>query len=112
MAAHTPTTPEVALNLALAVVASSTAPLLLLDGDLTVLAASTSFCRTFQIDPADAPGRKIFLLGAGEWDLPQLRSLLDVTITGNAQIEAYEMELKRKDREPRNLVLNARKLGR
>jgi hypothetical protein len=42
----------VALNLALAVVASSTAPLLLLDGDLTLIAASKSFCRAFQIDPA------------------------------------------------------------
>lgn len=42
--------PEVSLNLALALIASSTAPLLLLDKDLTVVTASASFCRAFQID--------------------------------------------------------------
>ena len=44
--------PDVALNLALAVIASSTAPLLLLNGDLTLVAASNSFCKAFHIDPA------------------------------------------------------------
>jgi len=33
-------------------IASSDAPLLLLDGDLSVVAASFSFCRAFHIDPA------------------------------------------------------------
>ena len=60
---------EAALNLALAVVASSDAPLLLLDGKLIVVAASTSFCRAFQIDPAQVAGREIFALGNGEWDV-------------------------------------------
>ncbi len=58
MASPTPTHPEVALNLALAVVASSTAPVLLLDGDLKVIGASNSFCSAFQIDPATVRGRK------------------------------------------------------
>jgi hypothetical protein len=41
----------VADSLALAVVISSDAPTLLLDGDNTVIAASSSFLRIFQIDP-------------------------------------------------------------
>ena len=40
----------------LAVVASSNEPLLLLAADLKVIAASASFCRAFQIDPASVPG--------------------------------------------------------
>ena len=40
-----------ALSLMLAVIASSDAPLVLVDGDLKVIAASASFCRDFQIEP-------------------------------------------------------------
>ncbi len=110
MAAHLPLHPEAANSLALAVIASSNAPLVLLDGDLAVIAASASFCQAFDIDPASAPGRRLFELGAGEWDAPQLRSLLRATLSGQAEIQAYEMDLERKDREGRRLVLNARKL--
>jgi two-component sensor histidine kinase len=94
----------------LAVIASSNEPLLFLAADLTVIAASASFCRAFQIDPASVPGRRLADLGAGEWALPQLGSLLRATASGSAQIEAYEIDLLRKDRAPRCLVLNARKL--
>ena len=110
MAAPALPRPEIALNLALAVVAQSAAPLLLLDGDFAVIAASTSFFRAFRIDPAAGPGRKIFQLGGGEWDVPQLRSLLDATLAGHAEIDSYEMSLEYKDREPRCLLLNARRL--
>jgi two-component sensor histidine kinase len=103
-------TPAVVDALALALVASSDAPILLLDGALNVVAASASFGRAFQIDPAAAEGRSLFALGAGEWDVPQLRSLLRVTLSGAAQVDAYEMDLKRADREPRRLVLTAHQL--
>jgi two-component sensor histidine kinase len=108
MAAATTLHPEAAL--ALAVVASSTTPLVLLDGDLKVVALSRSFCRAFQIDMASAPGRRLSELGEGEWDLRQVRSLLNATIAGQADIAAYEMDLTRPGREPRRLVLNAQML--
>jgi len=38
---------DIALSLTLAIVTSSPAPLLLLDGQLTIIAASTSFCTVF-----------------------------------------------------------------
>jgi two-component system, sensor histidine kinase PdtaS len=110
MPSHTPLHPDAALSLALAMVASSTAPLVLLDGDLNVIGVSDSFGRAFQIDPAAAPGRPIFSLGSGEWDIPQLRSLLEATVAGAAEIEAYEIDLKVDGDEPRQLVLNARVL--
>jgi two-component sensor histidine kinase len=110
MAPHSPPDPAVALNLALAVVASSVAPLLLLDKDLHVVAASTSFCKAFQIDPDKAKGCALAALGDGEWKLPQLSSLLKATAAGFAQVEGYEMNLVRRDRENRCLVLNAKKL--
>ncbi len=110
MAPHPTAHPDVSLNLALAVIASSTAPLLLLGGDLKLIAASTSFCRTFQIDPAKVVGHPLPELGAGEWAVPQLLALLNATAAGYAEVDGYEIDLNRPGRPSRRLVLNAKKL--
>jgi two-component sensor histidine kinase len=110
MAPQAPLPPAVALNLALAVVASSNAPVLLLDSNVTVIAASKSFCRAFQIDPERVAGRPLAALGGGEWNTPQLTGLLKATASGFAQVEGYEMDLVREGRGNRCLVLNATKL--
>ena len=94
----------------LAVIASSNEPLLFLADDLKIIAASASFCRTFQIDPAYVSGRSLSELGAGEWGMPRLISLLKATASGSAEIAAYEIDLLRTGAEPRRLVVNARKL--
>jgi PAS domain-containing protein len=91
----------------LAVVASSNEPLLFLAADLKVIAASASFCRAFQIDPASVPGRRLADLGAGEWASSQVTSLARATAAGSAQIEAYQIDFVRKDHAPRCLLLNA-----
>lgn len=101
---------QLALNLGLAVVASSDAPLLLMKADRTVLAASRSFSTVFGLQPQDIIGRKIEAIGEGAWDIPQLRSLLAATLSGDAKIEAYELELPTPDRSVRRLRLNAQRL--
>ena len=85
------------LSLALALDCSSPTPLLLLNGSCEIIAASGSFLAAFAVAPADAVGRPLFDLGDGEWDVPQLRSLMDATASGAAAIESYELDLR-----PRN----------
>jgi len=111
MAPQASSHPNVALNLALAVVASSTAPLLLLKGDLTLVGASKSFCSAFGIDPARVPDKPLRDLGAGEWNVPQLNVLLKATASGLADIEGYEIDLHRPGKPDRSLILNAQKLA-
>jgi two-component sensor histidine kinase len=94
----------------LAVVVSSNEPLLFLTEDQRVIAASASFCSSFQIDPATVPGRGLSQLGNGEWAMPRLASLLNATASGDARIEAYEIDLRRPNQKTRNLVVHARKL--
>jgi two-component sensor histidine kinase len=98
------------MSLALAMVASSTAPLLLLDSEQKIMAASASFCDTFDIAPATVIGKQLFELGASEWDVPQLRSLVNATASGDADIPSYEMDLNLPNRS-RRLVLNVKKLS-
>jgi two-component sensor histidine kinase len=102
--------PEISLNLSLALIASSTAPIVLMDKALGVVAASASFCRAFQIEPNTVPGMSFSSLGAGEWNVPQLLSLLRASVAGYADITDYEMELTQKGKTPRCLIINAHKL--
>jgi two-component sensor histidine kinase len=101
---------ETVTSLAMALVESSKAPLLLLDDAVVVVGASASFCNTFNLDPATIANRRLAEVGAGEWDVPQLNSLLLATIAGAAEIDSYEMDLVRENRETCRLILSAHKL--
>ena len=93
-------------------VGSSTAPLVLLDGDLKIIAASASFFAAFRINPAGALGEPFLSLGDGEWNRPRLRSLLTATLSGAADVDAYEMDLKAERLGgARSLVMNAHLLA-
>jgi len=103
--------PDITQSLAFALVTASSTPLLLLDDDLNIVTASTSFCTAFRIDPARAAGLSLAALGEGDWNTPQLAALLKATMSGYAQVEDYEMNLVREGRSTRQLILNARKLA-
>jgi len=82
-----------ALSLAQSMVVSSGTPLILLDSDLLVIAASLSFCRAFGLDPQLVNGKPVLEMGSGEWNLSRLKSLLTATGSGGADIDKYEMDL-------------------
>ena len=92
-------------------IATSDTPLVLLDGDLNVVIASNSFCHAFELDCAALIGRPLFEMGEGEWNRPQLRSLLSAVV-GGTSIVAYEFDLApRGARTLRKLTLSAHKLN-
>jgi two-component system, sensor histidine kinase PdtaS len=110
MDSRRPILAEAADGLALAVITASTAPLLLLDDSLEVIAASGSFCDSFNIDCDRAVGRPFTALGNGEWKVPQLVTLLRATGAG-LSIDAYETDLIRSGEPSRRLIVNASKLA-
>ena len=85
-------------------------PLLVLDGDLRVVAASRSFYRTFQVSREDTQGRALYSLGAGEWDSAALRLLLGRIVPDNSVLEDYEVEHDFAGLGRRIMLLNARKV--
>ena len=103
----TPIRPESSSSLGMALVMSSSTPLVLLNEQLEVQAASGSFCRSFSLDCDRVVGKELPAIGDGEWEVPQLRSLLAATAAGSAAIDAYEMDLKRDGNPTRTLVVNA-----
>lgn len=101
---------EAALSLTLAVVKSSGGPLLLLDGDLAVIAASDAFCAAFGIDEASIAGQHFSDWGAGEWADPKLLSLLAETASGAKAIHPLEMDLVTPAESRRQLVIHVQLL--
>ena len=58
-------------------------PMLVLDGQLRVVALSRAFSETFRVEVGKTKGKPLFELGNGQWDIPQLRERLeDITRRG------------------------------
>ena len=83
--------------LAQAIVDTIREPLLVLDKDLRVVAASRSFYLTFKMVRQDVQGRPVYTLGDGQWNIPELRLLLEKIVPQDAVMEEYEVERLARD---------------
>ena len=101
---------KIARTLADAIVDTVREPLVVLDGNLRVVAASRSFYQAFGVAPDNTQGRLFFELAEGQWDIPALRKLLDEVIPRHRTIEAYEIEHEFASMGRRTLLLNARQV--
>ena len=97
-------------DLAEAIVDAIREPLLVLDPDLRVIAASRSFYRTFAVTPRKTEGQLVFELGDGQWNIPSLRALLEDIIPKRRTVEAYEVEHEFPSIGRRVMLLNARRV--
>jgi two-component sensor histidine kinase len=85
-------------------------PVLVLDKDLRVIAASRSFYAAFKVSPEDTNGRLLYALGDGQWDIPKLRVLLEKIIPEQGVMEGYEVEHEFLGLGSRTMCLNARQV--
>jgi len=83
---------EASNALAQAIVDTVREPLLVLDNEHRVIAASRSFYRDFQVEPEHTQGRLLHELGDGQWDIPSLRVFLERVAADDRGIESYEVE--------------------
>ncbi len=85
-------------------------PLLVLDEKLCVVAASRSFFEAFCVDRDATLGRHLYELGDGQWDIPDLRHLLEAVIPRSTAVEGYEVEHDFPHLGRRTMRLDARKM--
>jgi len=76
-----------ARSLAQVIVEAGREPLLVLDDDFRILAASDSFHKSFQITPAQTYHHPFFSMSEGDWDIPELRQLLGRAIAESEPID-------------------------
>jgi len=99
-----------AYALAHAIVDTVREPLVVLDEQLRVVAASRSFYLTFKVNRDETQGRLLFELGDGAWDIPKLRLLLGKIIPERGEMEDYDVDHDFPDIGRRTMLLNARKV--
>jgi two-component system CheB/CheR fusion protein len=80
---------------------------LLLDGNLRIKRATTSFYRLFQTNPEKTEGQLFYKIGDGEWDTPNLRSLLEEVLPKNLHVQDFELWQTLPNIGRRKLLLNA-----
>ena len=97
-------------SLAEAIVDTVREPLVVLDRDLRVIAASRSFYQTFAAEPQKTEGRMLYELGDGQWNIPALRTVLEDVIRKLRTVEAYEVEHEFPTIGRRVMLLNARQV--
>src|SRR5215212_5256974 len=85
-------------------------PLLMLDTNLRVQSANRAFYETFHVSAEETENRLIYELGNGQWDIPDLRTLLEDVIPTSSVFNDFELEHTFPIIGRRVMLLNARKL--
>lgn len=83
-------------------------PILILDPDLRVVLANKNFYRNFRTSAKQTEGELIYQLGGGEWDIPELRKLLERIVLTNSTVEDFEVDHSFPRIGRRVMMLNAR----
>jgi two-component system CheB/CheR fusion protein len=102
---------QAARNQAEAIVNTVREPLIVLDSSLRIVSASQSFYKRFKTSPEKTVGMLLYELGNRQWDIPELRELLEGILPQKITIEDYALELKIAGNGLYKLVLNAREVS-
>jgi two-component system CheB/CheR fusion protein len=87
-------------------------PLLILDRQLRVLKANPAFYQAYQTSQDETEQQFIYTLGNGQWDIPELRRLLDDIIPHNSQFHNFVVTHEFPQIGERTMLLNARRIRR
>src|SRR5881275_217181 len=85
-------------------------PLLILDSSLRVHSANGAFYQTFHVSAEETENQLIYELGNGQWDIPDLRTLLEDIVPTSSVFNDFELEHDFPVIGRRVMLLNARKL--
>jgi PAS domain S-box-containing protein len=101
--------PDLALAYAENIIATLREPFVILDKSLRVRTANGAFYRDFHASKEETEGRFVYELGNGQWDIPQLRTLLPQVLTNSHPVEDFQVEHAFPTLGQRTMLLNARR---
>lgn len=82
-------------------------PLVILDADLRVLTANPIFYEIFHVVPNDIENEFIYKLGNGQWDIPELKKLLEEVLPEKKDVRDYDVTHVFEMIGKRTMLLNA-----
>jgi PAS domain S-box-containing protein len=101
---------EMARRYAESIVETVREPLLVLDADLKIISASHNFYRTFKVTHNETIGSYIYNLGNKQWDIPELRVLLEEVLPKKEAFEGFEVDHNFRNIGHKTMLLNARQI--
>jgi PAS domain S-box-containing protein len=84
--------------------------LVVLDGKMRVVKANQYFYETFKVFPRETEGLYIYELGNGQWNIPELKELLERILPNNNPFDNFEVEHDFPGIGRRIMLLNARQI--
>src|SRR3989338_274650 len=93
-----------------AIIGTIREPMIVLSEDLRVIIASPSFYKTFRTAPPETSDYFFYELGNGQWNIPELRNLLERVISQKETVEAFEVTHDFKDVGKRTMLIDAREI--
>lgn len=85
-------------------------PVLILNSNMSVKSANHSFCKLFETSEAECVGVSFFKLNNSQWNIPQLRELLEEIIPMNIRFHDFEVENNFGKVGNKTLLLNAHRI--
>ena len=85
-------------------------PLVVLDDKLRVVSANKSFYDKFMVKPAETENKLIYEVGDRQWDIPQLRKLLENILPKKSVFDNFRVEHEFQKIGHRIMLLNARQV--
>ncbi|MEH6764765.1 MAG: chemotaxis protein CheB [Aequorivita antarctica] len=99
-------------NYAEAIVKTIHEPLLVLDKNLKVITANNAFYKTFHVKEQETEGMLIYELGNKQWDIPELRRLLEIILPKKDNLDDFEVIHTFENIGERIMRLNAKTIER
>ncbi|WP_412468575.1 PAS domain-containing protein [Pedobacter sp. KLB.chiD] len=84
--------------------------LLVLDPQYQVISANDFFLKTFKVEKRDTIGRSLYKLGNGQWDIQQLRVLLEQILPSNNPVLDFEVDHEFPHIGRKLMLLNAHRI--
>ncbi|XUX00387.1 MAG: chemotaxis protein CheB [Dehalogenimonas sp.] len=102
---------KVALSYAESITDTLFQPTLVLDADMRIVTANMAFQEAFKTSRLDAEGKGLFEIGQGEWNIPELKKVIEGLIETGREVRGNSFEIDFKLIGHRKLCLNARTLN-
>jgi PAS domain S-box-containing protein len=84
--------------------------LVVLDAQLRVVIANRTFYKTFKVSLEETVNKFIYDIGDRQWDIPELRKLLEEIIPKNTQFQDFEVDHEFQNIGRKTMLLNARRI--
>src|SRR3989338_8331732 len=83
---------------------------LILDSDLRVISANEVFYKNFQVTSSQTEDVLLYDLGNGQWNIPELKKLLEEVLPKKKVVKDYEVEHVFENIGEKTMLLNARQI--